>query len=187
MWRSRSSRFFGCCWIGCVLGGRGRLRSPEIRGKEKVRFWPMVRLRMHSNGLNRRTGIRNRCAQFDSGNYLAPEHLLGGNPVIESGPPRPPYPSISTEAPVSAQDDGSSARTGGCSSCENGREQSRAIFLNHLAFGEQSRLIFLNHLWIGNWRHCHPRVFSTCPARARFNFGDGRVGEARLQHVHVSL
>ena len=78
------------------------------------------------NGFNRRAGTRNHCFKCGSEYLLAPECPLRVNPRNASAPfaqpsnkvRRPPISPISTEAPVSAQDDRSSVRAAARISCE---------------------------------------------------------------------
>ena len=152
------------------------------------------------NGFDRRTGGRNRCFTCNSDYQFAPQcprkesRGEGPNPstCVWKEPSRPPYSSIAVESPISVQTDGYDEKSDQRGKC--GRPLSATLDLGGqflcvredcvvaLGAGAAANLVLFN--WLENHNlllgtHGFPGV-STYPTGARFEFGDGRQGEARL-------
>ena len=110
----------------CVSPGRGRdyaarvprRKAKKEQGNERREEGDVKKGENKVKGLNRRTGVRDRCFTCNSEYHLAPNCPSRGDSVKGSGPPLPvmskhllpPYLSISMESPVSRRGDASSVK-----------------------------------------------------------------------------
>ena len=151
------------------------------------------------NALNRRTGEHNRCRTRDSENRPAPEgpQRIQGEPVSISSPPtvntapRSSFSSISMGNPASACMEGYRNPKGSSGNCEQSisttseagsqllrMREGRVVISDTGATADLVCLRWLIH------HNSRPEKMgrppgATYPAKARFKFGGGRMGDVR--------